>query len=230
MKNDLQKFLRSQSISSTFQDNYFKHLQRKNSTPMLLEDNGMSVDVFSKLLDDRIIFLSTEVDDYVCNIIKAQLLYLESESDEDISIYIDSGGGSIYSGLGLLDVMDFVKPEIVTINTGLAASMAAVILCSGTKGKRLALKRSRTMIHQPMTGYSSYSQASDMEIEAREINSLKKELYEIISDRSGQTFDKVAKDGDRDYWLSAKEAKDYWMTAPDAKKYGIIDEIILKRK
>ena len=187
---------------------------------MLLEDNGMSVDVFSKLLDDRIIFLSTEVDDYVCNIIKAQLLYLESESDEDISIYIDSGGGSIYSGLGLLDVMDFVKPEIVTINTGLAASMAAVILCSGTKGKRLALKRSRTMIHQPMTGYSSYSQASDMEIEAKEINSLKKELYEIISDRSGQTFDKVAKDGDRDYW----------MTAPDAKKYGIIDEIILKRK
>ena len=126
MKNDLQKFLRSQSISSTFQDNYFKHLQRKNSTPMLLEDNGMSVDVFSKLLDDRIIFLSTEVDDYVCNIIKAQLLYLESESDEDISIYIDSGGGSIYSGLGLLDVMDFVKPEIVTINTGLAASMAAL--------------------------------------------------------------------------------------------------------
>ena len=220
MKNDLQKFLRSQSISSTFQDNYFKHLQRKNSTPMLLEDNGMSVDVFSKLLDDRIIFLSTEVDDYVCNIIKAQLLYLESESDEDISIYIDSGGGSIYSGLGLLDVMDFVKPEIVTINTGLAASMAAVILCSGTKGKRLALKRSRTMIHQPMTGYSSYSQASDMEIEAKEINSLKKELYEIISDRSGQTFDRVAKDGDRDYWMSSQ----------DAKKYGIIDDIISKRK
>jgi ATP-dependent Clp protease protease subunit len=220
MKNDLQKFLRSQSISSTFQDNYFKHLQRKNSTTMLLESNGMSVDVFSKLLEDRIIFLSTEVDDYVCNIIKAQLLYLESESDEDISIYIDSGGGSIYSGLGLLDVMDFVKPDIVTINTGLAASMAAVILCSGTKGKRLALKRSRTMIHQPMTGYSSYSQASDMEIEAKEINSLKKELYEIISDKSGQAFDRVAKDGDRDYW----------MTAPDAKKYGIIDEIILKRK
>ena len=220
MKNDLQKFLRSQSISSTFQDNYFKHLQRKNSTPMLLESNGMSVDVFSKLLDDRIIFLSTEVDDYVCNIIKAQLLYLESESDEDISIYIDSGGGSIYSGLGLLDVMDFVKPDIVTINTGLAASMAAVILCSGTKGKRLVLKRSRTMIHQPMTGYSSYSQASDMVIEAKEINSLKKELYEIISDRSGQTFDRVAKDGDRDYW----------MTAQDAKKYGIIDDIISKRK
>lgn len=219
MKNDLQKFLLSQSISSTFQDNYFKHLQRKNSTPMLLEGNGMSVDVFSKLLDDRIIFLSTEVDEYVTNIIKAQLLYLESESDEDISIYIDSPGGSVYTGLGLLDVMDFVKPDIVTINTGLAASMAAVILCSGTKGKRLALKRSRTMIHQPLS-YSGYQQASDLEIEAKEVNSLKKELYEIISDKSGQTFDKVAKDGDRDYW----------MTAPDAKKYGIIDEIILKRK
>ena len=220
MKNDLQKFLRSQSISSTFQDNYFKHLQRKNSTPMLLESNGMSVDVFSKLLEDRIIFLSTEVDEYVTNIIKAQLLYLESESDEDISIYIDSPGGSVYTGLGLLDVMDFVKPDIVTINTGLAASMAAVILCSGTKGKRLALKRSRTMIHQPMTGFNSYAQASDMEIEAKEINSLKKELYEIISDNTGQVHDKVYKDGDRDYW----------MTAQDAKKYGMVDEIILKRK
>lgn len=219
MKNDLQKFLRSQSISSTFQDNYFKHLQRKNSTPMLLEGNGMPVDVFSKLLDDRIIFLSTDVDEYVTNIIKAQLLYLESESDEDISIYIDSPGGSVYTGLGLLDVMDFVKPDIVTINTGLAASMAAVILCSGAKGKRFALKRSRTMIHQPL-GYGGYQQASDMEIEAKEINSLKKELYEIISDKSGQTFDRVAKDSDRDYW----------MTAQDAKKYGIIDEIILKRK
>jgi len=220
MKNDLQKFLRSQSISNTFQDNYFKHLQRKNSTPMLLESNGMSVDVFSKLLDDRIIFLSTEVDEYVTNIIKAQLLYLESESDDDISIYIDSPGGSVYTGLGLLDVMDFVKPDIVTINTGLAASMAAVILCSGTKGKRFALKRSRTMIHQPMTGFNSYAQASDMEIEAKEINSLKKELYEIISDNTGQVYDKVYKDGDRDYW----------MTAQDAKKYGMVDEIILKRK
>jgi ATP-dependent Clp protease protease subunit len=219
MKNDLQKFLRSQSISSTFQDNYFKHLQRKNSTPMLLESNGMSVDVFSKLLDDRIIFLSTEVDEYVTNIIKAQLLYLESESDEDISIYIDSPGGSVYTGLGLLDVMDFVKPDIVTINTGLAASMAAVILCSGTKGKRMALKRSRTMIHQPLS-YVGYSQASDLEIETKEIISLKKELYEIISDNTGQLLDKVYKDGDRDYW----------MTAQDAKKYGMIDKIILKNK
>jgi len=186
---------------------------------MLLESNGMSVDVFSKLLEDRIIFLSTEVDEYVTNIIKAQLLYLESESDEDISIYIDSPGGSVYTGLGLLDVMDFVKPDIVTINTGLAASMAAVILCSGTKGKRMALKRSRTMIHQPLS-YVGYSQASDLEIETKEIISLKKELYEIISDNTGQLLDKVYKDGDRDYW----------MTAQDAKKYGMIDKIILKNK
>lgn len=220
MTKDFNKYLLSQSISSTSQDAYFKKLQKLNSTPLLLESNGMSVDIFSKLLEDRIIFLSTEIDDYVCNIIKAQLMYLESlDDEEDIEIYIDSPGGSVYSGLGLLDVMDYVKPDIVTINTGLAASMAAVVLCSGTKGKRKSLKRSRTMIHQPL-GYGGYAQASDMEIEAKEINSLKKELYEIISDRTGQTYDKVHKDSDRDYW----------MTAQDAKKYGMIDEIIIKRK
>ncbi len=221
MTKDFNKYLLSQSISSTSQDAYFKKLQKLNSTPLLLESNGMSVDIFSKLLEDRIIFLSTEIDDYVCNIIKAQLMYLESlDDEEDIEIYIDSPGGSVYSGLGLLDVMDYVKPDIVTINTGLAASMAAVVLCSGTKGKRKSLKRSRTMIHQPMTGFGSYSQASDMEIEAKEINSLKKELYEIISENTGQKYDNVYKDGDRDYW----------MTAAEAKKYGMIDEIILKRK
>jgi ATP-dependent Clp protease protease subunit len=220
MSKDLNKYLLSQSISTTSQDAYFKKLQKLNSTPLLLESNGMSVDIFSKLLEDRIIFLSTEIDDYVCNIIKAQLMYLEKESDEDIQIYIDSPGGSVYSGLGLLDVMDYVKPDIVTMNTGLAASMAAVILCSGTKGKRKSLKRSRTMIHQPMTGFGSYAQASDMEIEAKEINSLKKELYEIISENTGQKYDNVYKDGDRDYW----------MTATEAKKYGMVDEIIIKRK
>ena len=219
MTKDFNKYLLSQSISSTSQDAYFKKLQKLNSTPLLLESNGMSVDIFSKLLEDRIIFLSTEIDDYVCNIIKAQLMYLEMESDEDIQIYIDSPGGSVYSGLGLLDVMDYVTPEIVTINTGLAASMAAVVLCSGAKGKRKSLKRSRTMIHQPL-GYGGYAQASDMEIEAKEINSLKKELYEIISDRTGQTYDKVYTDSDRDYW----------MTAQEAKKYGMIDEIIIKRQ
>jgi len=213
--------MRDNGISGSTFDDYFKTISRtqNNNTPYLLEGNGMSVDIFSKLLEDRIIFLSTEVDDYVCNIIKAQLLYLEMESDKDIKIYIDSGGGSVYSGLGLLDVMDFVKPDIITVNTGLAASMAAVILCSGTKGKRKALKRSRTMIHQPL-GYTGYAQATDMEIEAKEINSLKKELYEIISDTTGQVYDKVYKDSERDYW----------MTASEAKKYGMIDEIIQKRK
>ena len=217
----LKSHMRDNGISGSTFDDYFKTVSRtqNNNTPYLLESNGMSVDIFSKLLEDRIIFLSTEVDDYVCNIIKAQLLYLEMESDKDIKIYIDSGGGSVYSGLGLLDVMDFVKPDIITVNTGLAASMAAVILCSGTKGKRKALKRSRTMIHQPL-GYTGYAQATDMEIEAKEINSLKKELYEIISDTTGQVYDKVYKDSERDYW----------MTASEAKKYGMIDEIIQKRK
>ena len=217
----LKSHMRDNGISGSTFDDYFKTISRtqNNNTPYLLESNGMSVDIFSKLLEDRIIFLSTEVDDYVCNIIKAQLLYLEMESDKDIKIYIDSGGGSVYSGLGLLDVMDFVKPDIITVNTGLAASMAAVILCSGTKGKRKALRRSRTMIHQPL-GYTGYAQATDMEIEAKEINSLKKELYEIISDSTGQVFDKVYKDSERDYW----------MTASEAKKYGMIDEIIQKRK
>ena len=217
----LKSHMRDNGVSGSTFDDYFKTISKtqNNNTPYLLESNGMSVDIFSKLLEDRIIFLSTEVDDYVCNIIKAQLLYLEMESDKDIKIYIDSGGGSVYSGLGLLDVMDFVKPDIITVNTGLAASMAAVILCSGTKGKRKALKRSRTMIHQPL-GYTGYAQATDMEIEAKEINSLKKELYEIISDTTGQVYDKVYKDSERDYW----------MTASEAKKYGMIDEIIQKRK
>ena len=184
-----------------------------------MEENGQQVDIFSRLLEDRIIFLSTDIDDYVCNMIKAQLIYLQEDSDDDIKIYIDSGGGSVYSGLGLLDVMEYVKPEIITVNTGLAASMAAVILCSGTKGKRRALKRSRTMIHQPL-GYTGYAQATDMEIEAKEINSLKKELYEIISDNTGQAYDRVYKDSERDYW----------MTADEAKKYGMIDEIVKNRK
>jgi ATP-dependent Clp protease protease subunit len=217
--NDFRKYA-IQSIGGTKFDDYFRKVNKKNMTTHMIESNGLSVDVFSKLLDDRIIFLSDEIDSDVCNIIKAQLLYLESESDEDIKIYIDSPGGSVYSGLGLLDVMDFVTPDIVTINTGLAASMGAVILCSGAKGKRRALKRSRTMIHQPMSYGGYVQQASDMEIEAKEINSLKKELYEIISDRSGQSYDRVSKDGDRDYW----------MTAIDAKKYGMIDEIVAKRK
>lgn len=218
--NDFRKFAKDHRVSSTYFDDYFRKLQKVNNTTQLLESNGMPVDIFSKLLDDRIIFLSSEIESDICNIIKAQLIYLETMSSDDIKIYIDSPGGSVYSGLGLLDVMDFIKPDIATINTGLAASMAAVILCSGTKGKRRALKRSRTMIHQPL-GYGGWmQQASDMEIEAKEINSLKKELYELISEKTGQTYDRVHKDGDRDYWMSAA----------DAKKYGMIDEIITKRK
>jgi len=220
MNKDLNKYLLSQSITSSFQDDYFRKMQKKSSTANLLESNGMPVDIFSKLLDDRIIFLSDEVDSDICNVIKAQLMYLDMESDEDISIYIDSPGGSVYSGLGLLDVIDYVKCDISTVNTGLAASMAAVILCSGTKGKRKALKRSRTMIHQPLTYGGWMQQASDVEIEAREMNHLKKELYEIISEKTGQNYDRVYKDGDRDYWMSSI----------DAKKYGMIDDIIIKRK
>jgi ATP-dependent Clp protease protease subunit len=177
-------------------------------------------DVFNRLLRDRIIILSGDIETNICELIKANLLYLESlDSKEDITIYINSPGGSVYDGLGLLDIMEYIKPEIATINTGLAASMAAIILCCGNKGKRKALKRSRTMIHQPMMGFGGYSQASDIEIDAKEINLLKKELYEIISEKSGQTYSKVEKDGDRDYWLSAIEAK----------KYGMIDDILIKR-
>jgi ATP-dependent Clp protease protease subunit len=216
---DIKKYLLSKNISSLYQNDYFNSVSKKlNYTS--IETNGLPIDIFSKLLDERIIFLSTEIDDYICNLIKAQILYLDSESNEDISIYIDSGGGSVYSGLGLLDVMDYVKSDISTVNTGLAASMAAVILCSGERGKRKALKRSRTMIHQPLTYGGWMQQASDVEIEAKEMNHLKKELYEIISEKTGQNYDKVYKDGDRDYWMSSQ----------DAKKYGMIDEIITKRK
>jgi ATP-dependent Clp protease protease subunit len=218
--SDFNKFAKKYNISSLYSDDYFRKLQKINNTTQLLQSNGMSVDVFSKLLDDRIIFLSTEIDSDICNIIKAQLLYLENEGNDDIKIYIDSPGGSVYSGLGLLDVMELIKPDIVTVNTGLAASMAAVILCSGTKGKRKALKRSRTMIHQPLGYVGWMKQASDIEIESKEINSLKRELYKLISEKTGQNYDKVCKDGDRDYWMSAI----------DAKKYGMIDEIITKRK
>lgn len=217
MKEDFKKYLNDKRISSLYYTNYFNKLQRTN---LMSDFGGIPVDIFQRLLEDRIIFLNDEIDNDISNIIKAQLLYLDSESDDDISIYIDSPGGSVYSGLGLLDVMDYIKSDIVTVNTGLAASMAAVVLCCGTKGKRKSLKRSRTMIHQPL-GYGGWvQQASDMEIEAKEINSLKKELYEIISDKTGQPYDKVYKDGDRDYWMGAKEAL----------KYGMIDEIVKKRK
>lgn len=216
LSQDFKKFMESHKINSTYL-NY--HINRSN----LFEDSNssfMSIDVFNKLLKDRIIVLSGEIDTLQCELIKANLLYLESIDNSDIKLYINSPGGSVYDGLGLLDIMEYITPDVETINTGLAASMAAIILCSGKKGKRKSLKRSRTMIHQPMGGYSGWSQASDLEIDAREINELKRQLYEIISEKSGQKYVKVEKDSDRDYWLSAYEAK----------KYGLIDEILSKRK
>lgn len=214
---DLHNYLtKHHRISSTFLKSYESKL---NSTHHILDNDteGIMVDIFSKLISNRIIFLSTEMESDICNIIKAQLLYLEQLDDQkDIKIYIDSPGGSVYSGLGLLDTMEYIKPEIITINTGLAASMAAVLLCCGADGKRKALRRSRTMIHQPLAGFGGYLQASDLEIDAKEINSLKKELHTIISNRTGKSYDKVEKDSDRDYW----------MTAEEALNYGMIDEII----
>ena len=219
-KKDYRSFLtKAKGINSLFLEDYEKF---QNTTTHVIDNTGIgiSVDIFSKLIENRIIFLSTDMDSDICNIIKAQILYLEQMSNEDIVINIDSGGGSVYSGLGLLDTMEYVGCDISTINTGLAASMAAIILCSGTKGKRKALKRSRTMIHQPIGGFGGYAQASDLEIDAKHINTLKKDLYEIISEKTGQKYTKVYMDGDRDYWMSADESK----------RYGMIDEVIFKRK
>lgn len=213
---DFNRFALSSKISSS---NLSYYKRKVGLTQHILEDanQGIMIDVFSKLIDERVIFLCTELNADVCNIIKAQLLYLEQlDNQKDIKIYIDSPGGSVYSGLGLLDTIEYIKPDVMTINTGLAASMAAVILCSGTVGKRKSLKRSRTMIHQPMAGFGGYLQASDIEIDAKEINSLKRELHQIISDRTGQKYEKVEKDSDRDYWMNAEESL----------KYGMIDEII----
>ena len=219
---EFKKYALSQGISSLTLDYHDKQIQ-SSMTPMILEEREMRVTqmtVFDRLMMDRILWVAGPVNDRMSTIVQAQLMFLDSVDNRDITMHIDSPGGSVYSGLGLLDVMDFVKPDIITINTGLAASMGAVILCSGTKGKRKALKRSRTMIHQPMSYGGYVQQASDMEIEAKEMNSIKKELYEIISDMTGQNYDRVSKDGDRDYW----------MTAIEAKKYGMVDEIVTKRK
>jgi ATP-dependent Clp protease protease subunit len=181
--------------------------------------NIAQMDVFSRLMMDRIIFLGIAIDDYVANIIQAQLLFLESsDPGKDIQIYFNSPGGSVHAGLGIYDTMQYINCNIATICTGMAASMAAVLMTAGTKGKRSALKHSRIMIHQPMGG--AQGQASDIEITAREIMKLKKELYEIIALHSGQTLEKVEKDSDRDYW----------MTAEEAKEYGMIDEILIRQK
>ncbi|OFY47927.1 MAG: ATP-dependent Clp protease proteolytic subunit [Bacteroidetes bacterium GWF2_41_31] len=191
-------------------------------SPTIIEERQLNVaqmDVFSRLMMDRIIFLGVPIDDYVANIIQAQLLFLESnDANRDIQIYLNTPGGSVYAGLGIYDTMQYINPDVATICTGMAASMGAVLLCAGAKGKRTALKHSRVLIHQPMGG--AQGQASDIEITAREIQKLKKELYEIISVHSGQTYKKVWADSDRDYWMTATEAKDY----------GMIDEVLIKNK
>lgn len=190
----------------------------ENMTRTVIEERSMpfrEVDVFSRLMMDRIIFMGTGVDDYIANIIQAQLLFLEStDPTKDIQIYINSPGGSVYAGLGIYDTMQYIRPDIATICTGMAASMGAVLLCGGTAGKRTGLKHSRIMIHQPLGG--ARGQASDIEITAREIQKLKTELYDIISNHTGKDYDQVWKDSDRDYWMTAEEAKDY----------GMIDEVL----
>jgi len=200
---------------------HLEHYVDGSLTPYIIEERQLNVaqmDVFSRLMMDRIIFLGTGINDQVANIVQAQLLFLESaDAKKDIQIYMNSPGGSVYAGLGIYDTMQVVSPDVATICTGIAASMGAVLLCAGAKGKRSALKHSRVMIHQPMGG--AQGQASDMEITLQEILKLKRELYEIIADHSGQAFDKVEHDSDRDYW----------MTSEEAKTYGMIDEVLISK-
>ena len=199
---------------------HVEHYIESSLTPYIIEErqlNMSQMDVFSRLMMDRIIFLGTGINDQVANIINAQLLFLESvDAKKDIQIYLNSPGGSVYAGLGIYDTMQYIKPDVATICTGMAASMGAVLMCAGAEGKRSALKHSRVMIHQPLGG--AQGQASDIEITAREIQKLKKELYDIIATHSKQDFDKVWADSDRDYWMKAQEAKDY----------GMVDEILLR--
>lgn len=209
--------VKHEGISSLHLESYVQSM-----TPYIVEERKLNVaqmDVFSRLMMDRIIFLGTAINDEIANIIQAQLLFLESvDASKDIQIYINSPGGGVYAGLGIYDTMQLVKPEVATICTGMAASMGAVLLCAGAKGKRSALKHSRVMIHQPLGG--AQGQVSDMEITLKEILKLKDELYSIISHHSGQPFDRIQKDGERDYW----------MTSVQAKEYGMVDEVLLPRE
>ncbi|MCH7785543.1 MAG: ATP-dependent Clp endopeptidase proteolytic subunit ClpP [Bacteroidetes bacterium] len=212
--------IKEHGINSLYYETLIGTMNPVAFTPNIIEERQMNVvamDVFSRLMMDRIIFLGMEITDQIANVIQAQLLFLEStDASKDIQIYINSPGGSVYAGLGIYDTMQFIKPDVATICTGMAASMAAVLLCAGAKGKRSGLTHSRIMIHQPLGGVSG--QASDIEITAREIIILKKELYEIISKHSGQPYEKVFEDGDRDYWMKSDKAL----------KYGMIDEILVR--
>jgi ATP-dependent Clp protease protease subunit len=214
--------IKHQGINSMYYDTILSSMYPTNLTPNIIEErqlNAVAMDVFSRLMMDRIIFLGTGINDQVANIVQAQLLFLEStDASKDIQIYINSPGGSVYAGLGIYDTMQFIKPDVATICTGMAASMGAVLLCAGEKGKRSGLTHSRVMIHQPLGG--AQGQASDIEITAREILKLKDELYQIIANHSGQTLEKVSDDSDRDYWMKADEAKNY----------GMIDEILVRDK
>ena len=219
--NDFKKFATANAgINSMVLDDVIKS-QNQYLNPYILEERQLNVtqmDVFSRLMMDRIIFLGTQIDDYTANTLQAQLLYLDStDPGKDISIYVNSPGGSVTAGLGIYDTMQFITSDVATICTGMAASMAAVLLVSGQEGKRSALPHSRVMIHQPLGGVQG--QASDIEIEAKEILKFKKELYTIISEHSHQPYDKVYKDSDRNYW----------MTADEAKEYGMIDQVLKKK-
>lgn len=220
--NDFKKFATSKiGIDGMVLDDMAR-TQAKYMNPYILEERQLNItqmDVFSRLMMDRIIFLGTDIDDYTANTIQAQLLYLDSvEPGKDISLYINSPGGSVYAGLGIYDTMQFIQSSVNTICTGMAASMAAVLLVAGKEGQRSALPHSRVMIHQPMGG--ARGQASDIEITAREIQKLKKELYTIIAEHSHTDYEKVWADSDRDYW----------MTAAEAKEYGMIDKVFEPRK
>ncbi|MEZ7494156.1 ATP-dependent Clp endopeptidase proteolytic subunit ClpP [Leeuwenhoekiella aequorea] len=212
--------VKDQGVNSMYYDKIMSSMYPVSLTPNIIEErqmNAVAMDVFSRLMMDRIIFLGTGINDQVANIVQAQLLFLEStDASKDIQIYINSPGGSVYAGLGIYDTMQFIKPDVATICTGMAASMGAVLLCAGAKGKRSGLTHSRVMIHQPMGG--AQGQASDIEITAKEIITLKEELYNIIAKHSGQTYEKVHEDSDRDYWMKADKALEY----------GMIDEILTR--
>ncbi|MFN5222583.1 MAG: ATP-dependent Clp endopeptidase proteolytic subunit ClpP [Bacteroidota bacterium] len=214
--------VKHKGLNSMHVGNYINSVYANYISPTIIEERQLNIatmDVFSRLMMDRIIFMGVPINDYVANIIQAQLLFLESaDSKRDIQIYVNSPGGSVYAGLGIYDTMQYIGPDVATICTGMAASMAAVLMCAGTKGKRTALKHARIMIHQPLGG--AEGQASDIEITAREIQKLKKELYEIISVHSGKPYDDVWRDSDRDFW----------MTAEESKAYGMIDDILVKNK
>ena len=209
-------------ISSQTLHDYARMQSAGYVSPTIIEERQLNVaqmDVFSRLMMDRIIFLGTEINDYVANVIQAQLLFLDtSDPGKDISIYINSPGGSVYAGYGIYDTMQYIGCEVATICTGIAASMASIILVAGEKGKRYALPHSRVMIHQPLGGMQG--QASDLEIAAKEILRVRKELYQIIANHSGMSYEQVEKDSDRDYWMNADEAL----------KYGMIDKVLVKDK